>query len=124
MVKVQEKINVHKDGKIIEGAALFDTGSGRSYFSQEFGEKIGYELYPEPKKVLLAIKKKSAELVGRTTVEIEIKGYVLPEEETMGVIKDSRVDAIMGLNIMESYGIFIGDNKITLRLIRPTSLII
>jgi hypothetical protein len=122
MVEVESKIKVYKDGKAIEGIALFDTGSGRSYFSKDFAKKIGYELYPEPKKI--AVRNKNADLIGWTTVELEINGHRLPEKETIGVIDDLRVDAIIGLNIMESYGIYIEDNQIRLSSTPPTSSII
>jgi hypothetical protein len=124
MVKVEKKVKVHKDGKVLEALALFDTGSRRSYFSKGFAEKIGYEPYREPKEVPLAVKGKYGNLVGDTTVYIEVKGYILPERETIGVIEDLRVDAIIGLNIMESYGIYIENNKIKFKYIPPTSMII
>jgi len=124
VVKVEKKIKVHKDGKVVEALALFDTGSRRSYFSKNFAEKIGYEPYPEPKLVPLAVKGKYAKLIGDTTVYLEVEGYLLPERETIGVIEDLRVDVIIGLNIMESYGIYIEEDKIKFRHYPPSSLII
>lgn len=124
MVKVEKKIKVHKDGKVVEALALFDTGSRRSYFSKEFAQKIGFEPYERPKEIPLAVKGKYAKLVGDTTVYLEVEGYVLPERETIGVIEDLIVDAIIGLNIMESYGIYIEEDKIKFRHYPPSSLII
>jgi predicted aspartyl protease len=124
MVKVEKRIRVHKDGKVVEALALFDTGSRRSYFSKEFAEKIGYEPYEKPKEVPLAVKGKYGKLVGDVTVYIEVEGYILPERETIGVIEDLRVDAIIGLNIMESYGIYIENNEVKFKHIPPTSMII
>ncbi|MCC6027044.1 MAG: retropepsin-like domain-containing protein [Archaeoglobus sp.] len=124
MVKVEKRIKVHKNGKAVEALALFDTGSRRSYISKELAEKVGYEPYKEPKKVPLAVKGKFANVIGRTTVFLEIEGYVLPEEETVGVIKDLAVDAIIGSNIMESYGIYIENDEIKFKHIPPTSMII
>jgi hypothetical protein len=98
MVKVERRVRVHRDGRVLEALALFDTGSRRSYLSKEFAEKVGYEPYKEPKKVPLAVKGKFANVIGRTTVFLEVEGYVLPEEETVGVIEDLAVDAIIGLN--------------------------
>ena len=124
MVKVEKRVRVHKDGKVVEVVALFDTGSRRSYFSKEFAEKIGYEPYEKPKEVPLAVRGKCGKLVGDATVYIEVEGYILPERETIGVIEDLRVDAIIGLNIMESYGIYIENNEIKFKHIPPTSMII
>jgi len=124
MVKVERRIRVHRDGRVLEALALFDTGSRRSYLSKEFAGKVGYEPYKEPKKVPLAVKGKFANVIGRTTVFLEVEGYVLPEEETVGVIEDLAVDAIIGLNIMESYGIYIENDEIRFKHIPPTSMII
>jgi predicted aspartyl protease len=124
VVKVEKRVRVHKDGKVVEVIALFDTGSRRSYFSKEFAEKIGYEPYKEPKEVPLAVRGKYGKLVGDATVYIEVEGYILPERETIGVIEDLRVDAIIGLNIMESYGIYIENNEVKFKHIPPTSMII
>ena len=60
IVKVEKQIKVHKDGRVFEALALFDTGSRRSYFSKDFAEKIGYEPYKEPKDVPLSVKGKNA----------------------------------------------------------------
>jgi hypothetical protein len=124
MVKVERRVRVHRDGRVLEALALFDTGSRRSYLSKEFAERVGYEPYKEPKKVPLAVKGKFANVIGRTTVFLEVEGYVLPEEEAVGVIEDLAVDAIIGLNIMESYGIYIENDEIKFKHIPPTSMII
>lgn len=124
MVEVEKRIRVHKDGRVFEALALFDTGSRRSYFSKEFAEKIGFEPYDTPKEIPLAVKGKHAKLIGDTTVYLEVEGYLLPERETIGVIEDLRVDAIIGLNIMESYGIYVEEEKIKFRRYPPSSLII
>jgi hypothetical protein len=124
MVKVEERIRVHKDGGVLEVLALFDTGSRRSYFSREFAERIGYEPYIEPKEVPLAVGGKYGKLVGYITVYIEVEGYILPEREIIGVIEDLKVDAIIGLNIMESYGIYIENDEIKFKHIPPTSMVI
>ena len=85
---------------------------------------MGFEPYREPREVALAVKGKTAKLIGRTTVYLEVDGYVLPEEETIGVIEDLRVDAIIGLNIMESYGIYIEGDELKFKQKPPTSAII
>ena len=124
MVRVEKRIRVHREGRVFEAMALFDTGSRRSYFSKDFAEKLGFKPYEEPREVALAVKGKTARLIGRTTVYLEVDGYILPEEETIGVIEDLRVDAIIGLNIMESYGIYIEKDEIKFKQKPPTSTII
>lgn len=42
----------------------------------------------------------------------------------IGVIEDLIVDAMIGLNIMEKYGIFIEKDEIKFRYYPPTSMII
>ena len=124
MVEVRKKIKVHKGGKVVEANALFDTGSRGSYFSKSFAEKIGYEPYEKPREVPLAVKGKYAKVVGRTAVYLEVEGEILPEEELIGVIEDLLVDAVIGLNVMEKYGIYIEDDEIKFRPHPPTSMII
>jgi len=103
---------------------LFDTSSRGSYFSKDFAEKIGYVPYEGPREMPLAVKDEAANLIGRTAVYIEVDGYLLPEEETIGVIEDLRLDAIIGLNIMEKYGICVEEDEIRFRHHPPTSMII
>lgn len=124
MVKVEKKIRVHRNETIVEALALFDTGSWGSYFSKELAEKIGYEPYKEPKEFPLAVRGKSAKLIGDTTVYLEVDEYILPERETIGVIEDLMVEAIIGLNIMEKYGIYVEEEQIKLKQHPPTSTII
>ncbi len=66
----------------------------------------------------------SARLIGGTAVFIEVEGRILLEEETIEVIEGLRVDAIIGLNIMEKYGIYIEEDQIKLKHYPPTSMII
>jgi hypothetical protein len=47
----------------------------------------------------------------------------LPEEETISVIKSLRVDAIIGLNLMEKHGIYIESDEIRFKEIPPFSAI-
>jgi len=65
MVKVERRIRVHRDGRVLEALALFDTGSRRSYLSKGFAEKIGYEPYGEPKEVPLAVRDELWQACGR-----------------------------------------------------------
>jgi len=124
MVKVEKKVRVHKDHKVVEANALFDTGSRGSYFSTGFAEKIGYVPYEKPREILLAVKNKAANLIGRTAVYIEVDEYLLPEEETIGVIEDLWFDVIIGLNIMEKYGVYVENDELKFKHIPPTSMII
>ena len=124
MVRVEKRIKVHKEGRVYEATALFDTGSRRSYFGKEFAEKLGFEPYREPKEVPLAVKGKTAKLIGDTVVYVEVDGWLLPEREVIGVIEDLRVDAVIGLNIMESYGIYIEGDELKFKQKPPTSTII
>jgi hypothetical protein len=68
----------------------------------------------------LAVKGNYANLVGWTVVDIKVEGYILPEKEVFGVIEELSANAIIGLNIMEKYGIYIEDNKIKLKQYPPT----
>ena len=119
MVKVRDNIKVIKDKKYLEVVALFDTGSGRSYLNDKVAEKLGYEKYPEPLKVPLAVEGKEAEVIGRSHCYLEIARYKLPEEETVGVIKDLREEAIVGLNIIEPYNIILEKVKIRFKEYPP-----
>jgi hypothetical protein len=111
MVEVEKKIKVHKDAKVFEARSVFDTGSRRSYFSKKFAEKVD-------------MKCKFVNVIGRTVVLLEVEGHILPEEEIIRVIEDLTVGAIIGLNIMESYGIYIENNEIKFKHIPLTLMII
>jgi hypothetical protein len=124
MVKVEKRVKVHRDGRAFEARTLFDTGSRGSYFSKSFAEKLGYEPFKEPRKIPLAVRGKYGELVGWTAVDLEVEGYILPEKEAIGVIDDLPVDLIIGLNIMEKYGVYIENDEIKFKHIPPTSMII
>jgi hypothetical protein len=124
MVKVEKRVKVHRDGKVFEARTLFDTGSRGSYFSKSFAEKLGYEPLKEPRRIPLAVRGKYAELIGWTVVDLEVEGFILPEREAIGVIDDLLMDLIIGLNIMEKYGIYIEDDEIKFRHVPPTSMII
>lgn len=77
MVRVEKKIRVYKDRKVVEAKALFDTDSRGSYFSKEFAKRIGYEPYKKVREIPLAVD-------GKTAVFLEVNGEVLPEEELLG----------------------------------------
>jgi hypothetical protein len=124
MVRVEKEIRIHKGGRVVRARALFDTGSRGSYFSDKLAEKIGYEPYEVAREVGLAVEGKTARVIGRTAVFIEVDGYLLPEEETIGVVEGLRVDAIIGLNLMEKYGIYVERDELKFKEIPPSSAII
>ena len=109
---------------MVRARALFGTGSRGSYFSDKLAEKIGYEPYEVAREVGLAVEGKTARVIGRTAVFIEVDGYLLPEEETIGVVEGLRVDAIIGLNLMEKYGIYVEGDELKFKEIPPSSAII
>jgi hypothetical protein len=124
MVKVEKKVKIYKDTKVFEARTLFDTGSRGSYFSKLFAEKVGYEPLKEPRRIPLAVRGRYAELIGWTVVDLEVEGYILPEKEVIGVIDDLLMDLIIGINIMEKYGIYIEEDEIKFKHTPPTSMTI
>lgn len=122
IMKVRERIRIYREERTVEVEALFDSGSARSYLAERVARELGYELYPEPRKVPLAVGGRYADVVGYVpAVEIEIAGYRLPERETLGVVKDLVVDAIIGVNIMEPYQIVLEPKRVAFRKTPPTS---
>lgn len=125
MVKVCDKIKVHRDGKFVEVVALFDTGAGGSYLNDKVAENVGYEKYSPPVRIPLAVKEKEAEVVGYApAVDLEMAGQILPEKETMGVIKDLYVDAIIGLNLIEKYNVTLEKDKISFKEYPPRAFLL
>ncbi len=122
VVKVRDRLKLYKNGRSLEMVALFDKGSGKSYLSSRAAEKIGFERYPEPRAVPLAVEGK--EVIGYVpAVDIEIAGCLLPEKETVGVVKGLREDAIIGLNLIEAYGIILERDRITLKEYPPKTFL-
>ncbi len=124
MVKVLKKIIIRKADKSMEVMALFDTGSRGSYINDKIAEKLGYEKFRETKLIPLAVEGKYAEMLGDIAVRIEVDGYELPERELLGVIRNLAVDVVIGINIMEKYGIYIGDDELKFRYRPPSSAIL
>lgn len=121
MVKVRDKIKLYRDAKSLEVIALFDTGSARSYVAKGVADKLGYEPYPQPIKVPLAVENYEAEVIGYLPAIIEVAGYKLPEVEALGVIDKLRVEAIIGVNIMGPYEIALEKDRIILKRVPPRS---
>jgi hypothetical protein len=124
MVKVERRIRAHKDGRMVEAKALFDTGSRGSYFSRRLAEKMRFEVQKGPREVPLAVGGMYAELVGWAVVELEVEGYLLPEGKVLGAIDGPLTDAIIGLNIIEKYDVQIEGDEIKFKQVPPTSMII
>jgi len=124
MVSVLKTIIIRKGDRALEVTALFDTGSRGSYISEKLAEKLGFEKFREVKRVPLAVKGKYAEIIGDVVVSLIVDGYELPERELLGVIRDLAVDVIIGLNIMEKYGIYIENDELKFRHKPPSSAIL
>jgi len=125
MVKVRDRVKISQNGKIVEAVALFDTGASRSYIDVGVAEKVGYERYPEPRRVPLAVQGAEAEVVGYIpAADVEVAGCMLPEKETLGVIEGLREEAVIGLNIIESYNIILEKDKIRLKEYPPSAQLI
>ncbi len=125
MVKVSDKVRIFSCKKCVVVEALFNTGSGRSYVSDRIAQELGYELYDKPRRVQLAVKDLKAEVIGYVpAVDLEIAGYMLPSKETLDVIKDLFVDAIIGLNIIEPYGITFERDRIRFKEYPPRTYLI
>ena len=99
--------------------ALFDTGSSESYLSEKVAGKVGYERYEKPLKVPLVVEGYDAENIGYSTCLLEIAGYRLPTIKVLGVIKGLRVDAIIGIDIIEPYEITLEKDRITFKRSPP-----
>ncbi|MEM1538196.1 MAG: hypothetical protein QXK12_07410 [Candidatus Nezhaarchaeales archaeon] len=63
-------------------------------------------------------------MVGDVAVYIEAEGFILPEMEMIRVIEGLSRGVIIGLNIMEAYGIHIEEGEIKFKRIPLTSMII
>jgi len=125
VVRVRDRVKIYRGERCVEAEALFDTGSGRSYVSDKVAKELGYELYDKPRRVPLAVKGKEAEIMGYVpAVDLEVAGYVLPSKETLDVIKDLFIDVVIGLNIIEPYGITFEKDKIRFREIPPVTYLI
>lgn len=124
MVKVLDRVRMYKNDKFLDVNALFNTGSAKSYVAERVAKGLGYKQYDKPRKVPLAVENYEAEVIGGLTCFLEIAGYRLPIEETLGVIKDLRVDVIIGIDIIELYEIALERDRITLKRVPPMPYLI
>lgn len=116
MTQVRGRFKVCRGERCVEPTALFDTGSSLTYISERVAEKIGFNLYPEPKTVPLAVLDKEAEVIGDLTVSLEIDGCPMPRRETLEVIRNLRFEAIVGLDIIEKYDVVLDTKNGRVRL--------
>lgn len=124
MPQVRDTVRIRVDGKAVEVIALFDTGAGKTYVSDRVAEELGYLAYERPINVPLAVHDKDAEVIGYIpAATLEVAGQVLPEKETLGVVKGLREDLIIGLNVIEPYEISFEGERIVLKRIPPTSFL-
>ena len=126
MSQVRGKLTLRNGEKQVEMTALFDTGSTLTYINETVAEKIGFNPYAKPKTVLLAVLEKEAEVLGDVTVSLEIDGCLMPRRETLEVIRDLRLDAIVGLDIIEKYDIVLDtkNGRVKLRNYPPEVVLI
>jgi len=126
MVKVRDRIKVHEDWRSLEVVAVSDAGAGGSHLGDRVAEGIEYERYPQPRRVPLAVKEKEAEVVGHVpvVVDIEVARCALPEKETLGVIRDLDVDAIVGLNLIQKYDIGLERDAVGFREYPPRAFLL
>lgn len=116
MTQVKGKLTLRNGEKQVEMTTLFDTGSTLTYIDETVAEKIGFNPYPKPKTVPLAVLGKEAEVLGDVTVSLEIDGCLMPRRETVEVIRDLRFDAIVGLDIIEKYDVVLDTKNGRVRL--------
>ena len=107
MTQVKGRLTLRSGEKHVRMTALFDTGATLTYINETVAEKIGFNPYPKPKTVPLAVLEKEAEVLGDITVSLEIDGCLMPRRETVEVIGDLRFDAIVGLDIIEKYDVIL-----------------
>lgn len=101
-MQVRTKVVVHGGKGSREAIALFDTGARSTYISNKLATELGYEPMPRPKTVRLAVKGKYGEVVGNSTLTLEIDGYKL-YPYTVRVIKDLEEELIVGTSLMEEF---------------------
>jgi hypothetical protein len=87
---------------------------------QEYLEELCKKLIKYDQDIIEIVQFGSSVYAPKYSRDIEAEGYILPEKEVFGVIEEISANAIIGLNIMEKYGIYIEDNKIKLKQYPPT----
>ena len=106
-MQVRERVTLSTiDGiKHRETVALFDTGAKSTFISEELAKELGFRSYPKPVKIPLAIRGKTGEMMGESTLVLTIAGCEIPFGYTIRVAKDLAEDAIVGSSLMEEFGV-------------------
>ncbi len=59
----------------------------------------------KPREALLAARGSKACSVGELAARVTIEGFELPSSHVFGVVRELRYTAVIGMDIMEPYGI-------------------
>jgi len=105
--RVVGKVGLTVQGRRIDVEAVFDAGAAKSFVSLELAEKLGYTRYDKPREILLATKERKAPMVGELIARATILDYELPLSHVFGVIEWLTHDAIVGMDVMETYEIMV-----------------
>jgi len=119
---IVSKVKLSVEDRSIGARALFDTGATKSYIGSKIAKDLGYVMYKEPKKIMLAVENMEGLMVGYLTAGVTINECELPLEHTFGVIEALRHDVIVGMDIMEPYDIELDarEGKVKFRRFPPT----
>lgn len=106
-MQVRERVTVSTiDGaRRMEVVALFNTGAKSTFINEEMAKELGFRLYPKPIEVPLAIKGKTGEMVGESTLAFTIAECEIPFGYTVRVVKELAEDVIIGSSFMEEFGV-------------------
>lgn len=127
-MQVKDKVLVCTlDGKKCkEVLALFDSGSRRTYIDEEVAEELGFDRYPEPRHIQLAVKGRKALAIGSKTYDFVVAGYKMPLSMGVEVVRELVVDVIIGTDFMEAFEIELDltEGKVRLKRSPPEAYLI
>jgi predicted aspartyl protease len=103
--RIMGRVTLTVGGRSVEVEALFDTGATRSFVDVGVVEKLGYTRFDKLREVLLATRGSKVCFVGELVARVTIEGFELPLSHVFGVISGLRYPAVIGMDIMEPYGI-------------------
>ena len=106
-MQVREKVAVSTldRAKRIEATALFNTGAKSTFINEELAKELEFRPYPKPIEIPLAIKGKTGEMIGESTLAFTIAECEIPFGYTVRVIKELAEDVIIGSSFMEEFGV-------------------